>query len=136
MHSLNLTAVLVMTQNCCPHISFIQCCIQLAQGKLSTEQLTDEVLSLISTHTPRHGHRPGSSLTTVAGEQGGGGDTRPSVEVMWMMQRLSDRAIYAQQCCGCIATCFKIAVVSHFILSCIACDGVIPHVHYQWFPTQ
>ena len=84
----------------------LQCCIQLAQGKLSTEQLTDEVISLVSTHSPRH-----LSNLSFSGEQHG--DSKPSVEIIRMMQKLSDRAKHAQQCCSCIITCFKIAVVSH-----------------------
>ena len=81
-----------------------QCCIQLAQGKLSTDQLTPEVLNLMSTHSPRH-------LSDLSLSFADGGDTRPSVEILRMMQKLSDRAIYAQDCCSCIRTCFKIAVV-------------------------
>ena len=82
-----------------------QCCIQLAQGKLSPEQLTEQVLSLVSTHSPRH-----LSDLSLSFEQRG--DSRPSVEIVRMMQKLSDRAKHAQQCCSCVITCFKIAVVS------------------------
>ena len=84
-----------------------QCCIQLAQGRLSPEQLTDQVLSLVSTHSPRHL----SELSLGLEQQRG--DSRPSAEIVRMMQRLSDRAKHAQRCCSCITTCFKIAVVSN-----------------------
>lgn len=82
-----------------------QCCIQLAQGKLSPDQLTDEVIILVSTHSPRH-----LSDLSLGFEQRG--DSRPSAEIVRMMQKLSDRAKHARQCCSCITTCFKIAVVS------------------------
>jgi spatacsin len=89
-----------------PDLTIVLCCIQLAQGKLSTEQLTDEVLSLVSTHSPRH-----LSELTLGVEQRG--DSRPSAEIVRMMQRLSDRAKHAQHCCSCITTCFKVAVCLH-----------------------
>ncbi|CAI8049899.1 hypothetical protein GBAR_LOCUS27467, partial [Geodia barretti] len=87
-------------------LTIVLCCIQLAQGKLSTEQLTDQVLSLVSTHSPRH-----LSELSLGVEQRG--DSRPSAEIVRMMQRLSDRAKHAQHCCSCITTCFKVAVVSN-----------------------
>jgi spatacsin len=89
-----------------PDLTIVLCCIQLAQGKLSTEQLTDEVITLVSTHSPRH-----LSDLSLGFEQPG--DTRPSVEIIRMMQRLSDRAKHAHQCCSCIITCFKIAMCLH-----------------------
>ena len=95
---------------CLNTVHSTQCCIQLAQGKLSTEQLTDEVLSLVSTHSPRHLSSLSLGLDSQQGDERGG--SRPSAEILRMMQRLSDRAKHAQQCCSCIATCFKIAVVS------------------------
>ena len=99
---------------CTYTIPNMQCCIQLAQGKLSPDQLTDEVISLVSTHSPRH-----LSDLSLGVEQRG--DSRPSVEILRMMQKLSDRAKHAQQCCSLIMTCFKIAVVGyvHCVCACV-----------------
>ena len=88
-----------------PIFALSQCCIQLAQGKLTPEQLTEGVLSLVSTRPPRH-----LSDSSYSFEDSGQG--RPSAEIIRMMSKLSDRAKYAQQCCDCIMTCFRLALVS------------------------
>ncbi len=99
-----------------------QCCTQLAQGKLTPDHLTEEVLSLVSTRLPQ---QPTSPLSLSMEELGvwGQGETeaRPSVEMMRLMHKFSERATYAQRCCNCIITCFKIAVVSYSCFGCVHC---------------
>ena len=83
----------------------IQCCIQLCQGRLTTSQLTESVLSLVSARPPRHLSDPSTPSLE---------DPNPSSqasEIIRMLNTLSDRATYAQQCCSCIITCFRIALV-------------------------
>ena len=83
-----------------------QCCIQLAMGKLRPDQLTESVLSLVSARSPQQ--LTDSSLLTMADDSQ---QNRPSAEMIKMMVSLSDRAIYAQQCCTTIIVCFRLAVV-------------------------
>lgn len=93
---------------------FLQCFIQLAQGKLKPDQLTEDVLTLLSVVRSRH-HFGDPSYPL----EGGG---KMSSEIIRMMQQLSDRALHAQQCCQCILSCFKIALVR--ICLCVLCTRV------------
>ena len=86
-----------------------QCCIQLSQGSLTPAQLTKDVLSLVATRSPRHLSDPTLSLQDTL-------HNKPSMEIIKMLNQLSDRAIYAQACCSIILVCFKLALVS--ILQC------------------
>ena len=84
----------------------MQCCIQLAMGKLKPDQLTERVLSLVSAHPPQQ--LTDSSLLAMVDDSQ---QNRPSAEIIKMMMSLSDRATYAQQCCTTIIVCFRLAVV-------------------------
>ena len=84
---------------------WFQCCIQLCQGKLAPSQLTEGVLSLVKARPPRHLNDPDGPLLEDPSHS-----TQAS-EIIRMLNTLSDRAIYAQQCCSCIITCFRIALV-------------------------
>lgn len=96
----------------------MQCCIQLCQGKLTPSQLTKGVLSLVSARPPRHLNDPTTSLLEDPNHS-----TQAS-EIIRMLNTLSDRATYAQQCCSCIITCFRIALV-RLIFVCHVCDAML-----------
>ena len=85
----------------------VQCCIQLCQGKLTTSQITEGVLSLVSTRLPATRHLSDPTTPTLNDPAHGS----QASEIIRMLNTLSDRATYAQQCCSCIITCFKIALV-------------------------
>jgi len=58
-----------------------KCCIQLAQGRLTPDQLMAGVLTLVSARQPRHLSDPTLSLDDM-------GDGRPSAEIIRMMHKL------------------------------------------------
>ena len=66
----------------------------------------NSVLSLLSVRSRHHLVDPSLSL-----DGGGVGGGKMASEIIRMMQQLSDRAQHAQQCCQCILSCFKIALV-------------------------
>ena len=92
-------------------LPLLQCCIQLAMGKLKPDQLTESVLSLVSARPPQQLTDP--SLLAMPDDSQ---HNRPSAEIIKMMVSLSDRATYAQQCCTTIIVCFRLAVVSSHII--------------------
>ncbi|XP_064396222.1 spatacsin-like isoform X6 [Halichondria panicea] len=77
--------------------------IKLALGHLTPDQLTQDVLSLVSARSPLARHLSDSAHLES-------GPSRPSVEVLRIMNVLSERARYSNQCCYVIITCFKLAV--------------------------
>lgn len=87
----------------------MQCCIQLAQGKLTLDKLTDDVLNLMHSNRPTGLHQ-GSGVSFAALDQDR--EQKPSADVVKMIQKLSERARYAQRCCNCVLVCFRIALVS------------------------
>ena len=95
-----------------PSLPLLQCCIQLAMGKLKPDQLTESVLSLVSARPPQQLTDP--SLLAMPDDSSQ--HNRPSAEIIKMMVSLSDRATYAQQCCTTIIVCFRLAVVSLILL--------------------
>ena len=88
-------------------LPLIQCCIQLAMGKLKPNQLTESVLSLVSARPPQQLVDP--YLLAMPNDTH---QNCPSAEIIKMMVSLSDRATYVQQCCTTIIVCFRLAVVS------------------------
>ena len=82
-----------------------QSLIKLALGHLTPDQLTQDVLSLVSARSPLARHLSDSAHLEP-------GHSRPSAEVLRIMNVLSERARYSNQCCYVIITCFKLAVVS------------------------
>ena len=77
-------------------------------GKLKRDQLTESVLSLMSTHTPQQ--LTDSSLLSMPDDSQQ--QNCPSAEIIKMMVSLSDRATYVQQCCTTIIVCFRLYAVS------------------------
>jgi len=80
----------------------LQCCIQLAQGRLSPDQLTPGVIKLLSSNPSSRSVSIPSSSQALPKSQ----------EVIELMELLAARAPHAQHCCAIIIHCFKIAVVS------------------------
>lgn len=91
-------------------LQYVQCCIQLAQGKLSPDQLTPGVIKLLSAN-------PSSRGMAHASSSQGSPSTSKSQEVIQLMELLSDRAPHAHHCCAIIIHCFKIALVSGTVLT-------------------
>lgn len=89
-----------------PNLASVLCCIQLAQGKLSPDQLTPGVIKLLSTN-------PSSRGVVTVGSSQAVPSTSKSQEVIELMELLADRAPDAHHCCSIIIHCFKIALVSH-----------------------
>ena len=89
--------------------------------KLALDHLTPDqgVLSLVSARSPLAHHLADSTHLES-------GPSRPSVEVLRILNVLSERARYSNQCCYVIITCFKLAVVSYLI-----CVGSILY-GYEW----
>ena len=84
-----------------------QCCIQLANNKLSPDQLTQDVLDLLANRPPQ---RPMGQLNVS--EEDGARST-VSMEILKMLQQLTERAVHVQRCCFCVINCFKIAMVTY-----------------------
>eukprot|EP00731_Ephydatia_muelleri_P024068 Em0016g339a len=91
-----------------PDLTIVLCCIQLAQGKLTLDKLTDDVLNLMHSNRPTGLHQ-GSGVSFAALDQDR--EQKPSADVVKMIQKLSERARYAQRCCNCVLVCFRIALI-------------------------
>jgi spatacsin len=101
-----------------PDLTIVLCCIQLAQGKLSPDHLTQDVLDLLANCTPhRHTTSPFMSDENRV-------KNKTSLEIIRMLQQLSDRSGHAHKCCQSIISCFRIAVALHKSYNSVVANDV------------
>ena len=88
-------------------LSVPQCCIQLAEGRMTPSNIPHQLLQGRGKGGTRHRRLSGTYQHGLGPLQA----KSPSAEAVHWMEILTDHSLYAKECCNRVFTCFCVALV-------------------------
>lgn len=113
MHGRNGTELGVFVPPDCPFVclsvllSVPQCCIQLAEGRMTPSNIPHQLLGGWDKGRTKHRRLSGTYQRGLSPLQA----KSTSIEALHWMEILTDHSLYAKECCNRVSTCFCVALV-------------------------